>query len=158
MNKPNRLVNAIIGCKDHYWYEDEFDLGLVDPGSTFDRSAAESRLRELIDECEFVFITFYKELYMQSETWEDSHGHKTPDKSVKKKIVVGKSKNLKKFLVFNGDTYYPYGGWDDFRASFDTEREATRYLACQSGYDWAHIIDSETGDIIFTTRDSFSEE
>lgn len=160
MNKLNRLVNAIIGLPNRSWYEDEFDLGPVDPAVPFDRNAAENKLRELISvtlECEFVFITSYKELYMQ-EAWEDSHGHKTPNKSIKKKIIVGEDSYLKKFLVFSGDSYYPIGGWQDFKSSFETENEAIRYLASKNDYDWAHIVDLDTGLIIFAASDNVYED
>ena len=30
---------------------------------------------------------------------------------------------IKRFLVFTYDEYYPTGGWNDFRGSFETEQE-----------------------------------
>lgn len=60
-----------------------------------------------------------------------------------------------RFVLFAGDTYYPSGGWDDFRGSFHTKEEAER--AAKEGwtrdhpmwtgkYDWTQIIDLETGE------------
>lgn len=51
---------------------------------------------------------------------------------------------IKRFLVFAGDTYYPTGGWSDYRCSFDTEKEALKWLA-RYNYDWNHIVDMQTG-------------
>lgn len=31
---------------------------------------------------------------------------------------------MKQFLLFGYDTYYPSGGWRDFKESYDTEEEA----------------------------------
>lgn len=57
---------------------------------------------------------------------------------------------MKRFLLFVGDTYYPCGGWRDFKGSFDTEDEARAHAAVLKadengyGWDWAHIVDTET--------------
>jgi hypothetical protein len=47
-----------------------------------------------------------------------------------------------RYLLFAGDTWYPGGGWDDFRGAFATIDEAK--AADLSHYDWAHIIDLRT--------------
>lgn len=31
---------------------------------------------------------------------------------------------MKQYLVFAYDAYYPAGGWDDFKGSFDNEQDA----------------------------------
>lgn len=55
---------------------------------------------------------------------------------------------LKRYLLFAGDHYYPKGGWDDFRDSFDTIEAAMNageaLLKAAPGCDWAHILDTET--------------
>ncbi len=57
---------------------------------------------------------------------------------------------MKKYLVFAGSTYYPMGGWNDFRTSFHSIDEAKNYLLdTQKQYDWYHIIDSETYRIVY---------
>ncbi len=48
---------------------------------------------------------------------------------------------MKRFLLFDGDTYYPAGGWHDFAGSFDTLDEA-QAEAKNRGADWFHIVDS----------------
>ena len=49
---------------------------------------------------------------------------------------------MKQFLLFAGDDYYPAGGWDDFIASFDLQKEAEDFMyQCNTRYDWYHIID-----------------
>lgn len=58
---------------------------------------------------------------------------------------------MKQFLFFAGDHYYPSGGWDDFRDSFDTVEEINEYwLKClnEKVYDWGHTIDMHTGKMV----------
>lgn len=35
---------------------------------------------------------------------------------------------VKRFLVFGFDSYYPAGGWNDFKASFDSYEEAVAWI------------------------------
>jgi len=59
---------------------------------------------------------------------------------------------MKRYLVFSMYAYYPSGGWDDFCDSFDTLDEARAHAEGMikkrssggGGYDWSHVIDSET--------------
>ena len=52
---------------------------------------------------------------------------------------------IRRFLLFFGDDNCPYGGWHDLRGSYDTLQSArTVLLSCF--YDWAHIVDLETGE------------
>lgn len=56
---------------------------------------------------------------------------------------------MKRFLLFAGYTYYPAGGWNDFRDSFDTFDEGQEHLKKlteASGYtiNWGHIVDTTT--------------
>ena len=44
------------------------------------------------------------------------------------------------FLLFYGDTYYPNGGWDDFKGAFATVEQATE-AAHQSKSDWWQVVD-----------------
>lgn len=55
---------------------------------------------------------------------------------------------MKRYLLFFGGQYYPYGGWDDLRGDFlslDEARHAAEELARQSAstFLWAHVIDLE---------------
>lgn len=63
----------------------------------------------------------------------------------------------KRYLVFGFDGYYPAGGFNDYRASFDTMDEAEEYwitplngpfgdVAPDHTWDWGEIIDLETGE------------
>ena len=51
---------------------------------------------------------------------------------------------MKRYLLFAFDDYYPTGGWNDFRGSFDTAIEAF-----VDGANWPYenkqVIDSATG-------------
>lgn len=56
---------------------------------------------------------------------------------------------LKRYLLFYGDNYYPFGGWEDFKGSFATPDEAMVGLRSSGDWsDWYHIVDSETGRIV----------
>lgn len=35
---------------------------------------------------------------------------------------------MKQYLFFSGYNYYPCGGWDDFKESFDTIEDVIAYL------------------------------
>ena len=51
---------------------------------------------------------------------------------------------MKRYLVFAGEIYYPSGGWSDFEGAFDTLKDAVLCArACRC--DWWHIVDIETG-------------
>lgn len=53
--------------------------------------------------------------------------------------------NMKKYLLFCGDNYYPNGGWADFKKDFDTLEDA---LAADRSSDWYQIIDRDTKEVI----------
>jgi len=57
---------------------------------------------------------------------------------------------MEKFLVFFGSTYYPSGGWNDFRASFNDSADAIWFAknAKPEVKKWWHVVDSELGKII----------
>ena len=47
------------------------------------------------------------------------------------------------YLVFAGSTYYPSGGWADYKGKFDTEKEALMWIARNANdkmLDWWHIV------------------
>lgn len=52
---------------------------------------------------------------------------------------------LKRFLLFTYDDFYPSGGWNDFKGSFDTLEEAKEARKASSSY-YCNIIDTETGE------------
>lgn len=63
--------------------------------------------------------------------------------------------DMKRFLLFASDYYYPGGGWNDFQGSFESLDEAMDkardMLRLRDSYprrlaDWYHVIDAETGD------------
>lgn len=62
---------------------------------------------------------------------------------------------MKRFLLFAFDTYYPNGGWDDFKGSFDTVEEATTQGAKNDEDNVLgnyHVIDSTTGEMVYEWR------
>jgi hypothetical protein len=63
---------------------------------------------------------------------------------------------MKRFLVFEGERYYPRGGWHDLLVSCDTIEEA-RAAIFSGDYDedyWSHIVDTATGTIIETNQET----
>lgn len=51
----------------------------------------------------------------------------------------------KRFLVFAGFSYYPNGGWDDFKQACNTLEEAyTVGREQKKTYDWVNIVDLNT--------------
>ena len=53
---------------------------------------------------------------------------------------------MKRYWAFAGEFYYPCGGGDDFRESFDTlEKAKQSVLEWDTEWTWWHIVDRETG-------------
>ena len=50
-----------------------------------------------------------------------------------------------RYLLFAGSTYYPAGGWGDYRGAFETIKEATE---AGDGFDWLDVVDLETLDFV----------
>ena len=50
---------------------------------------------------------------------------------------------MKKYLLFTFLNYYPEGGMQDFRGSFDTLEEAESENRKSSGIDWWQIFDND---------------
>jgi hypothetical protein len=50
---------------------------------------------------------------------------------------------IKRYILFQGERYYPHGGMEDYDGTYDTLEEA---IANFGAYPlrWAHIIDRET--------------
>lgn len=58
---------------------------------------------------------------------------------------------IKRFVLFDYDSYYPAGGWGDFEGSFDTLDEA-RAAAKEGKRDHQDIIDLQTGESVSLVR------
>lgn len=43
------------------------------------------------------------------------------------------------YLLFAGYSYYPSGGWKDFRGCYPSIEEAKKVFT-ESSYDWYHIV------------------
>lgn len=56
---------------------------------------------------------------------------------------------MKRFILFAFEHYYPAGGLNDARGSYDTVEEATKVFdkGDEDGYTWdgGHIFDTKTG-------------
>lgn len=63
---------------------------------------------------------------------------------------------MERYLVFSGENYYPLGGWEDFRNSYDSEAEARNALdlLVKGEYVWGHVVDTQKGFIVFHHGDS----
>lgn len=76
---------------------------------------------------------------------------------------------LKRFLLFAEEDYYPKGGWLDFQGSFDTLEEAIalgergineQEVTSESdpSWNWFQIVDSQTGQIVARQGNGFDQE
>lgn len=52
-----------------------------------------------------------------------------------------------RFLLFGGDTYYPLGGWADFKGSFPNVKQAVAEAA-RWGWGWYQVVDLSSGEMI----------
>lgn len=59
-----------------------------------------------------------------------------------------------RYLLFAGDHYYPSGGWNDYRGCYETIFAARVNGA---GYDWSHVVDGLTMQIIPTKSEIIAE-
>lgn len=57
---------------------------------------------------------------------------------------------MKQYLLFGGLTFYPGGGWSDFRGSYNEINVAVATAKAGedrfSDFDWWHVINADTGD------------
>lgn len=63
---------------------------------------------------------------------------------------------MKRFLLFQGDCYYPRGGFEDFENCFKTLDIAKEYAfknLNNNSCDWAHVLDLEKNKIVFDSFD-----
>ncbi len=59
---------------------------------------------------------------------------------------------MKRFILFAGDKYYPLGGMQDMKGSYDSLKEILEALpdcAPICGYGWAHGWDRENSEFVF---------
>lgn len=56
---------------------------------------------------------------------------------------------MKRFLVFAGLNFYAAGGWLDFFKDFDDPEKAKKFAKKKAKeYNWAHVVDTETMEIL----------
>lgn len=54
---------------------------------------------------------------------------------------------MKRYILFAGYSFYPEGGWCDFKGDFDCTDDAEAHLSNISDGEsliWHHVIDTET--------------
>jgi hypothetical protein len=57
--------------------------------------------------------------------------------------------NMKKYLLFGGDTYYPSGGWSDLKGTGDEVIDLIEQVAMsQEIFGWWQIVDITTMEIV----------
>lgn len=54
---------------------------------------------------------------------------------------------MNRYLVFEFDTYYPCGGWDDLHSTHQTIESAKATVESKGFQNW-QIVDTETREII----------
>lgn len=57
-----------------------------------------------------------------------------------------KKQIVNKFLVFQGNNFYPLGGWGDFRKSFRSKELALKWIE-KNKMDWNEIVEIEVNEI-----------
>lgn len=72
---------------------------------------------------------------------------------------------MKRYLAFKGDDYYPSGGFEDFFGEYDNLEDAVSELEDSQKntnrgpkpwyFEWAHIYDTELGEIIWDSYYKF---
>jgi hypothetical protein len=63
---------------------------------------------------------------------------------------------MKRFWLFAGDNFYPYGGMEDFAGDFDTAEAAAAAGAAglakrahePGSIDWFHVLDTERREVV----------
>lgn len=56
---------------------------------------------------------------------------------------------MKRYLVFKFYDYYPGGGWNDFKGSFDSLEEAIQEAKVdRKDYDYCQIVDINDGSVV----------
>jgi hypothetical protein len=60
---------------------------------------------------------------------------------------------MKRYLLFGGDHYYPFGGWEDFAEDFSSVESAKKYTE-NHFKDWWHIVDGKNKKIVHTLSNS----
>ena len=60
---------------------------------------------------------------------------------------------MKRYWVFKGHTYYPYGGMEDFYQSYDEEDVAIEEAKNLGWGEWSHVYDSTDEVTIFEGSD-----
>lgn len=58
---------------------------------------------------------------------------------------------MKRYILFAGHNYYPYGGMKDEKGNFDYMIEAHSFYKAQKDdeqWEWAHVLDTETHQVI----------
>lgn len=69
-------------------------------------------------------------------------------------LGCGVTSEMKRFLVFAGDDYYPRGGFGDAQESFDTLDEAICYghehahPYSDGGFGWWHVVDMDSRSMV----------
>ncbi len=55
---------------------------------------------------------------------------------------------MKRYLLFQGDDYYPLGGAKDFCSSYDTleaaKAEGEHLIGAKPEWRWYHVVDANT--------------
>lgn len=94
-------------------------------------------------------LLFAKQLKDVDSTDKSSERNFAPD------IPLASKARIKKFGVFAYVSFYPEGGMNDFKDSFDKQEDATRFASnCiqTESDDYYDIVDMETGTLLETIR------
>lgn len=64
-----------------------------------------------------------------------------------------------RYMLFSGPTYYPDGGFNDYRGSYESVEEAVAEITLRRDQtrmvDWFHVVDKQTLEIVREWNDAF---
>ena len=64
---------------------------------------------------------------------------------------------MKRYILFQFDTYYPRGGIEDIEGSFDTIAEAKQFVNDNTHYCFSYAVDRDTWEIKWRSEDEEGE-
>ena len=75
-----------------------------------------------------------------------SSGKTSVSKTDDRRSIRRTPAEMKRYLLFAGDNYYPCGGWNDFEGSFDTKEEIKIEERFYQIWERKHFPEGKSGD------------
>ena len=118
-------------------------LGLDDRGNSYI-----SKIIEIDKDGSYQTIIYYEDGHYVCNTVESTVSYDTSREN-EVGVMEQERREVKRFLLFAGNDYYPNGGVEDFVGSFSSMKDIQLYLgslkSSQDGIEWANALDIVTG-------------